>query len=285
MNVQILFAALVWLWTSHAALATTAAPNTQTTSNAASRSVATVDGKPFTTDDFRKSLDRLGARRSVVATNPALRKQYLDHLINARLLSRKAETEGLEKDPAFQAQLSDLRNELLAAFYADKLVAKEATEKAVKSWFEKNKTQFESREVRASHLLFDDETKAKAALTEALAKGADFDALVKKYSAMEGSRQSMDLGFFKRGSMLPEFETAAFNTRKGKVHPNLVKTQFGWHVIKVTDERGSTKVKYDDIKDDVRKAFATELQKNLVETLRKQAGVTIDETALKETSF
>jgi len=283
-NMLFLAAALV-TGSASTALGTTNTTSKNSSGDAQVRNVAVVDGKPVTTEEFKKSLDRLGARRSAVATNPALRKQFLDHLINARLISRKAEAEGLGKDPEFLAQLTDLRSELLAAWYADKLVAKESSEKAVKAWFEKNKTQFESREVRASHLLFDDETKAKAALSEATAKGADFDALVKKYSALDGSRQSMDLGFFKRGNMVPEFEAAAFSTRKGQVHPNLIKTQFGWHVLKVTDEKGSTKVKYDDVKDDVRKAFATDLQKKLVEDLRKQAGVTVDESILKETSF
>jgi len=254
-------------------------------STPAPKRLATVDGKEISSAEFSKSLDRLGARRDMVATNPDLRRQYLDHIINSRLLAKAAETASVDKDPVFVERLADLRAELLANVFADQLVAKTSDAKSIQKWFESNKTQFESRELRASHLLFDDEAAARTALTEARAKGADFDQLVKKYAALPGSKQSADLGYFKRGRMLPEFDAAAFATRKGDVHPELVKTKFGWHVIKITDERGTSKVVFKDVEKDVRKAYATHVQKELVDELRRKANVAIDEDAVRGSAF
>lgn len=89
--------------------------------------------------------------------------------------------------------------------------------------------------VRASHILVDTKTQAQDIKTQ-IDNGASFESMAKKYSKCPSKDQGGDLGYFERGQMVPEFEDAAFNLPIGKVSEP-VKTQFGWHIIKVTDKR------------------------------------------------
>lgn len=89
--------------------------------------------------------------------------------------------------------------------------------------------------VRASHILVDTKTQAQDIKTQ-IDNGASFESMAKKHSKCPSKDQGGDLGYFERGQMVPEFEDAAFNLPIGKVSEP-VKTQFGWHIIKVTDKR------------------------------------------------
>jgi peptidyl-prolyl cis-trans isomerase C len=136
----------------------------------------------------------------------------------------------------------------------------EVTEEEAKKFYEENKTEFTQPEtVKASHILFrvnkeDSEDvvnqKLKAAQgAEARAKkGEDFTTLAKELSEEPGAKESGgDLGFFPKDRMVPEFAEAAFNEKVGEVS-NPVRTQFGWHVIKVTDKKPAGTLPYDEVK-------------------------------------
>jgi parvulin-like peptidyl-prolyl isomerase len=136
----------------------------------------------------------------------------------------------------------------------------EVTEEEAKKFYEENKTEFTQPEtVKASHILFrvnkeDTEDvanqKLKAAQgAEARAKkGEDFSALAKELSEEPGAKESGgDLGFFPKDRMVPEFAEVAFNEKVGEIS-NPVRTQFGWHVIKVTDKKSAGTLPYDEVK-------------------------------------
>lgn len=89
--------------------------------------------------------------------------------------------------------------------------------------------------VKASHILMDTRTEADA-IKSKIEKGASFEAMAKKYSKCPSGQNGGDLGYFERGQMVPEFENAAFALPIGTVS-NPVKTQFGWHLIKVYDKK------------------------------------------------
>ena len=91
------------------------------------------------------------------------------------------------------------------------------------------------KEVKASHILVEKRSEAERILEE-LKKGTDFSELAKKYSGCPSKKRGGDLGWFGRGRMVPEFEKAAFSLKKGELS-DIVKTQFGYHIIKVTDTR------------------------------------------------
>ncbi|MFO7618635.1 MAG: peptidylprolyl isomerase, partial [Thermoplasmata archaeon] len=93
-----------------------------------------------------------------------------------------------------------------------------------------------ANEVRASHILVDKKTDADK-LMEKLKSGSNFEDLARKHSSCPSGKKGGDLGYFTRNRMVKEFETAAFAAKKGDI-VGPVKTQFGWHIIKVTDTRG-----------------------------------------------
>jgi foldase protein PrsA len=121
------------------------------------------------------------------------------------------------------------------------------TDEEVKKYFDDNKDMFElpAPEIRASHILVDTEETAKKVLEE-LENGADFGEMAKEYSKDGTKDVGGDLGFFSKGRMVPEFEEAAFALKPGEIS-DIVKSEFGYHIIKVTDER--TSLSFEDAKD------------------------------------
>ncbi|MDD4569391.1 MAG: peptidylprolyl isomerase [Tepidanaerobacteraceae bacterium] len=121
------------------------------------------------------------------------------------------------------------------------------TDEEVKKYFDDNKDMFElpAPEIRASHILVDTEEMAKKIIGEINA-GADFAEMAKKYSKDGTKDVGGDLGYFPKGKMVPEFEQAAFALKPGEMS-DIVKSEHGYHIIKVTDER--TSLSFDDAKD------------------------------------
>jgi peptidyl-prolyl cis-trans isomerase C len=253
------------------------------TSLAASSEVASFKGGKITSDDFKKAVEALGSQAEMLKENEGLRSQYLNHIIDTTLMANEARKSKLESTKEFENRFEIAKRDILARMYMEKYIAEQTTDKNLKAYFEKNKKDFSNLEIRASHILLkeENEKEAKKVLKEALKKGADFAELAKKHSTGPSAPRGGDLDFFGRGRMVPEFEKAAFATKRGQVHPNLVKTQFGWHIIKVTDKRGGDNVKFEEKKEDVARTIQRKAKDDLVESLRSGANVKIDEKQLK----
>src|SRR5256886_10106282 len=124
---------------------------------------------------------------------------------------------------------------------------------------------------RARHILVDDEDEAKKVL-EQLKSGADFAALAKEKSKDPGAAEGGDLGYFTKDQMVPEFADVAFKTYPGQLS-NPVKTQFGWHVIKVEDRRTKQPPEFDKVKDQIEAFLARKAQTDFITKLRQSAKV------------
>lgn len=160
----------------------------------------------------------------------------------------------------------------------------------VREFYDKNPDKFKQDEaVRASHILFRVEENAdaatkKKALDEAQAVlkqargGADFAELAKKHSADGSAQQGGDLNFFTRGQMVPAFDQAAFAMKPGEIS-DIVTTQFGYHIIKVTDRRAASTVPFEQVSGRI-KEFLTEQQKQqkaeaFIESLKQKAKIEV----------
>ena len=249
--------------------------------SAQAKDLATVSGKTLTEKEFVEAADALGPRGRMMLKTPAMRKQFLDHLIESRLLAEIAQKEGVKKSPVYKARILEAERQILANIYTDQFIKKKTSDKEMKKFFDNNKELFSDKKVKARHILVKEEDKAKKLLADAKKKGADFAAMAKEHSTGPSGKSGGDLGTFGRGQMVKEFEEAAFSTKPGTVHPNVVKTRFGFHIIKVEEIQGGDKVKFADVKDKVKGRMERDLRTELIDDLKKKAKVKINDKNLE----
>ncbi len=183
----------------------------------------------------------------------------LDQLIDRDVIVLAAKKQGLQNDPAIQRSITRATNTVLQNALLTREIAPTLTDAAIQARYEKDYANKPGEEeVRASHILVADEAKAKDIIAQ-LAKGADFAALAKKNSTDPSAAQnSGELGWFKKGDMLPEFSDAAFALKPGQITQTPVHTRFGWHVIKVEETRTAPPPKLDEVRDEIRQELIQE---------------------------
>lgn len=155
---------------------------------------------------------------------------------------------------------SDIKKNIKMNLSATKLVGTDVvvTEEDMKAYFDQNKASLDVPEqVKANHILVADEAKAKEVKAK-LSAGGDFAALAKEYSTDESNKgQGGDLGFFSRGDMVPEFENAAFSLKVGDISEP-VKTEYGYHIIKVAEKKEAKSAIYEDSKAQIKDMLMAE---------------------------
>jgi peptidyl-prolyl cis-trans isomerase C len=177
------------------------------------------------------------------------------------------------RPPDFKKRLSQTSDRLLMEALLTREGDKGATEEAMKKFYDETvKGLKPTVEVKARHILVEKEEEAKAAV-ERLKKGEDFAKLAGELSKDPGSgKEGGDLGWFEKERMVPEFAEAAFKLDKGGVS-EIVKTQFGFHIIKVDDKRDKAAPPYDGVKEQLKKYMTQKAQQDYVLKLREAAKV------------
>ena len=166
----------------------------------------------------------------------------VDIYVNGKLMYQAASKANVQETAEYKAQLKVAQEDLARKVYLDNLVAQKVTDEAVKAAYENEyvKNFVSKKEVNAKHILVSDEKTAKDIIAK-LNKGGDFEKLAKENSL----DKAVDLGYFTAEVMVPEFSEAAFAMEKGTYSKKPVKTQFGYHVIKVEDFRDSKPLEFD----------------------------------------
>ena len=190
---------------------------------------------------------------------PVLFPMLLDQLVDRRAIVIAARRDGLERDPAVRRQIARATDTALQNALLTREIAPGLTDEAIKARYDRDIAgKAGEQEAHARHILVTDEDAAKSIIVE-LKGGADFAELAKKNSTdPAGSTNGGDLGFFKRGDMLPEFAEAAFNLQPGQVTEVPVKTRFGWHVIKLEEMRTAPPPALDQVRDELRQQLIQE---------------------------
>ncbi|MCD6436139.1 MAG: peptidylprolyl isomerase [Clostridiales bacterium] len=214
--------------------------------------LAKVNGKEIKQEDLDFFLNTLGPERASQFANPEGMKQLLQEIINQELLYFEAVDEKLEETKEFKEELERLRGHILKTMKIRQLLGSiEATEEEMKSHYEEYKQNFQKpAQVKASHILVKTEKEGNAVL-ERLKGEESFEDVAKAVSTCPSKERGGDLGFFGKGQMVPEFENVAFELEKGSVS-GLVKTQFGVHVIKVTDKTEVSESPFEEVKDKIK---------------------------------
>lgn len=252
----------------------------------AQNNIATIGKKTLTADEYRSAAASLGDRPDLLLSNPHLKRRFLDDLINNGLLAEAALKDGLDQTKEYQELMQVAREQILARLFMKKYLAEAMNDKAVAAYFEKEKLNFSNREALVKHIIVKNEGQAKKALAELKKNPADFDKLLEKYAGSNPAGQKGgSMGFVGRGRLIGELEDAVFATKKGAVHPKVIKTSFGWHVVMVSDYRGSDDVKLADVRDKVLEEMEQKLRSGLIKKHREQAGVSVDDNALRNVKF
>ncbi|MDI6838232.1 MAG: peptidylprolyl isomerase [Rhizobiaceae bacterium] len=206
----------------------------------------------------------------------------LSSAIDVKLLAGNATAEGLKDDPAYQQRMQFIAERELHNLYFKKHVVDAVTDDEVKARYEKEIAALpKQEEVRARHILVKTEDEAKAVIAE-LDKGKDFVELAKEKSTDPNKSEGGDLGYFTKGRMVPEFEQAAFAMEKGTYSKTPVKTQFGFHVIKVEDKRDAPPPAYEDVSQQVRQLVMRDKYLELIAKAKAEQKVEIVDEALRK---
>lgn len=235
--------------------------------------VATVNGQPIYLSELEIAQQALPAQyRNVPLQSvfPAL----LERIINAKLVVADAKKNKADADAAYKKRMVFVEEQVIQDYWLTKEVGKRITpEKMQERYQEKLKSMPAEEEVHARHILVATEQEAKDLLAE-LKKGTAFDKLAREKSTDKASgAEGGDLGWFKRTDMVKEFSDAAFNLKKGELSDAPVKTQFGFHVIKVEDRRQAPPPSFEELSDQIREELGREAVGHFFDQLRSTAKI------------
>jgi peptidyl-prolyl cis-trans isomerase C len=233
--------------------------------------IARANGIDIRQSDLALAEDEMGGNTPNMT--PEQKRQYLiSYLSDVIVLAQAAEQQKLGNRDDVKRRLVFERNKVLMEALLQKVGAAAVTDAAMhKVYDEAVKQMANVEEVRARHILVPTEEEAKAILVE-LKKGADFATLAKEKSKDPSAAQGGDLGWFTKDQMVPEFAAVAFKLEKGQIS-DPVKTQFGWHIIKVEDRRIKPTPSFDEVKGQIESYLVRRAQAELVDNLRKSAKI------------
>ena len=242
--------------------------------------VAKVNGVEITERDLKLAEAEIGAQLARVPEE-ARRRVYLEFLIENQLVAEQAVTDKLGEGQDFSGRMAYWKRRSLREAYFEKL-ASAVSEADLKAVYDKEIKGAETgEEIRAAHILVETEEKAKEVF-ELLVHDGDFADLAKKHSKDPGSGPNGgDLGYFGKGMMVPPFEKAAFALEKDQVS-DPVKSQFGWHIIKLIDRRQKAAPPFDAVKPQLESYFLRQRVRDVVDGLRKSANLEYIDPELKK---
>ena len=229
--------------------------------------IARVNGVEIKQSDLALAEEDVGAEMQGSPPD-AKREQLITYLADVIMVTQEAEKKKISDNPDFKRRLAFLRNKLLMGFELQEEAKAAVNEEAMQQTYQDAvKSISGQEEVRARHILVESEDEAKAILAH-LKGGADFAALAKEKSKDPGAADGGDLGYFGKDQMVPEFAEVAFKMYAGQLS-NPVKTQFGWHIIKVEDKRVRQPPEFDKVRDQIETYMMRKAQTDFVAKLRQ----------------
>ena len=234
--------------------------------------LAIVDGAAIRRSDMQ-SLQRALPAQFQQMPLEMLFPMLIDRMVDAKLLAIAGRRDNLQNEPELRARVATYEERLIQDAYLTRRIAAAATEEAVQARYRKFVAENPAEtEVSARHILVASEQKAREILG-ALGRGGDFAKLAADNTLDPSGKDSGgDLGFFKKGDMVPEFSEMAFSLKEGQTADRPVKTQFGWHVIRV-DKVRTVAQSLDDLRDEITNQISQEVVSAEVDRLRSGAKI------------
>jgi peptidyl-prolyl cis-trans isomerase C len=253
------------------------------------KAIATIDGEKITVQEFNNELDKIPMNMKMLVASQSGKRSFLDRLIVQRLLLREAKKESLEKDKEFQDKLAEFREQLTMQTLLSRKVstALNISDADLQKYYDAHKEEFKKdKEIHTRQIVVKSEQEARE-IQAKIAKGEDFGELAKRYSLdPSAGTTGGDIGFHPKGTLIPEYEAAAFQlTKVGQVSAP-VKTQLGYHLIKLEGVKASSYAPFAEVKDFIRQKITQEKQAEMVqkyiEDLKKKTKIVVNEDLLKE---
>ena len=233
--------------------------------------LARVGGVDIHQSDLALAEEDIGS--NIPAQTPDAKRDYLiNYVADMILVAKAAEAKKVADSSDFKQRLAFARNKVLMELLLQSEAKAATTDQAMhKAYDDAAKQMGDELEVHARHILVEKEDEAKAIAAE-LKKGIDFAELAKQKSKDPGAADGGDLGYFTKEQMVPEFAEAAFKLDKGQIS-DPVKTQFGWHIIKVEDKRKRQLPEFDKVKDQLETFVQRKAQVEFVTKLRAEGKI------------
>ena len=234
--------------------------------------VARVGDSEIRQSDVALAYSRLPERFRQVPIN-VIFPQIVQQLVDGELLAVAGRADDLQKDPQVLEQMAEFEKVAIQQVYMNRLIAKGISEDELQKVYDETIGKTEGPlEVRASHILVEDEQDATD-IIKALNGGADFDKLARERSTGPSAPRGGDLGYFVRSAMVQPFADAAFALKPGTIGPDPVKSEFGWHVIKVVDKRRQPAPSFEESRGQIEQQLTRDLIAAHMAELRADAKI------------
>ena len=205
------------------------------------------------------------------------RRVLIDVLVDMELLAEAAKEAGLDKTEAFEHRLGFLKKRALRNAYVEANVINAVSDSEIEAAYQEEIKSFKpAEEVRARHILVASQDDAVAIIKE-LDSGTDFAALAREKSTGPSGPNGGDLGYFGKGQMVPEFEQAAFALEKGAHSAEPIRSQFGWHVIKLEDRRETSPPERSELEPKIRQTLVRNKFETMMNDLKAKTKVEISD--------
>lgn len=234
--------------------------------------IATVNGENIYRSEFEQSFEQLPPQAKQMGMD-VIYPLLLDRMVDEKLVSMAAQETVSPDDPEVEKQMEELRKRVMVQVFVERRINSQLTDDALmkryEEWKEANPAE---AEVHARHILLETEEKAKEVLAE-VEGGKDFAEAAKEHSTGPSGPSGGDLGFFTREQMVEPFANAAFDMEPGEVSNEPVKTDFGWHIIKVEDRRQQEQPSFEEMREQLSQQASQEIAKELLADLREDADI------------
>ncbi|MBI3453760.1 MAG: peptidylprolyl isomerase [Rhodospirillales bacterium] len=240
--------------------------------NQADPVVATVDGVPILRSELIQAQRALPAQLQQMPPEILL-PAVVERLINTKLIVLAGRKDKLAADAEVKKRVTAAEDQVIQDVYLNRLLEARINDQTIRQRYDQMiKDKAGKEEISARHILVQTEPEAREIIA-ALKKGGDFAALAKEKSVdPAGKQQGGDLGYFGREDMVPEFSEAAFKLKDGEISQDPVRTQFGWHVIKVEAHRTKTQ-SFEEMREELASEMTREIVGDTVTKLREAAKV------------
>jgi len=234
--------------------------------------LATVNGEAITEGDVAVAQEDVATEYPNLGAD-AVKNLTVDFLIEMKVVAQKARTEKIDQTDEFKSRMAYVQQRVLMQHLLLREAKGATNDAALKKFYDEQIGQVKPvEEVRARHILVEGEEDAKKAVAR-LKGGEDFAKVAKEISKDPGSgAEGGDLGFFTKDRMVPEFAEAAFALKPGELSAP-VKSQFGWHIIKLEERRMKPVPAFEQVKDRIAQALAGKSQNDYLTKLRSEAKI------------